>query len=360
MFSKLLVIGCIAAVNGQYKVSTNAEAEMWSFTGEATVSAASIDTLAYRVAAIENTQNILTSGVQLSQTSMGRVDGIVGVIGELRKDLSEAVSQLETMQKSSISTDTLTDTWNAVQRKLDRAVLKDKRAAETFTPGLRVAVANLESQYGNLRKAVFGQLDTISDFVDDALDEVASKMVTYGTDSHIKQVCGYESHEISKYWDEKKYVSTANNGRVKGRIFYRIKFNIANQGYFTSGMDELLLGCMALSKYLRSQDGLERDLRPACNHYGHHNIGGMGQCIFIWENYFSHCGGGGYWEQNRACGGVPEPALRMGVYWETAYHNNDRLMRHNNAANSHSWQDPYRNSDYQYTMCTGGNMNFRE
>ena len=121
MFSKLLVIGCIAAVQGQkasqnvdYKVSTNAEAEMWSFTGEATVSAASIDTLAYRVAAIENTQTILTSGVQLSQTSMGRVDGIVGVIGELRKDLSEAVSQLETMQKSSISTDTLTDTWNAV------------------------------------------------------------------------------------------------------------------------------------------------------------------------------------------------------------------------------------------------------
>jgi hypothetical protein len=292
---------------------------------------------------------------------MGRVDGIVAEIGNLRRDLSAGVSELNSAQEASISTDILTDATNEIQRKLDRAVLADKRAGIDATPGILMAANNLQAVQDNLKASVYGKMDALGDFIDSAVDEVASKAVTYGTDGHIKQVCGFTPDEHEKYWDGKIHTSTANEGKVKGRRFYKVQFNIKQNGYFTSGGDELMLACMALSKHLRMKDGIERDLRPVCNHYGHNNVGGLGQCIFIYRSYFSHCGGGGYWEQNRACGGVKEAELRMSIFWENNQHNHDRQFSHNNGANSHSWQNPYQqNNNYKHTFCSGGNMNFRK
>jgi len=367
MFSKLL---CAAALVGiataqgsgrNYKVQSNDESEMWGFNSDAQDSAQKVADLAFRVSAIEDTQSIVTSGVNLAQTSMGRVDGIVEVIGELRRDLSEGVSNLETAQKSAISQDVLTDATNEINRKLDRAVLADYRAGVDASAGITEAAGNLQKVHDVLKGSVYGKMDKLADFIDEAVEEVYQKAVTYGTDGHIKQVCGFTPDEVDKYWDGKTHTSTANNGRVKGRKYYKIQFNIKQVGYWTSGGDELMLGCMALSKHLRMQDGLERDLRPICNHYGHGNIGGLGQCIFIWESYFSHCGGGGYWEVNRACGGIKESELRMSVFWENNQHNHDRYLSHNNGANSHSWQNPYTaGSQYKFTFCSGANMNFRK
>lgn len=292
---------------------------------------------------------------------MARVDGIVAVIGDLRRDLSAGVSNLETSQKQAISIDDLTDSTNEINRKLDRAILADKRAGMAAAPGIVEATGNLQKAHDILKSSVYGKMDALSDFIDEAVEEVYSSAVTYGTDGHIKQVCGFTPDEVDKYWDGKTHVSTANNGRVKGRKYYRIQFNIKQEGYFTSGGDELMLGCMALSKHLRLKDGVERDLRPICNHYGHGNIGGLGQCIFIWESYFSHCGGGGYWEVNRACGGIKEPELRMSIFWENNQHNHDRMFAHDNRANAHSWQNPYTtNKAYKFTFCSGANMNFRK
>lgn len=344
-----------------YTVKSNEESEMWGFNADAKDSSQKVADLAFRVAAIEDTQSIVTSGVNLAQTSMGRVDGIVAEIGNLRRDLSAGVSSLETAQKASISADVLVDSTNEIHRKLDRAVLADKRAGEAAAPGILEAQENLQLVHGALKDSVFGKIDALKEFIDDAVDEVYQKAVTYGTDGHIKQVCGFSPEETDKYWDGKTHVSTANNGRVKGRKYYRVQFNVKQNGYFTSGADELMLACMALSKHLRMQDGIERDLRPVCNHYGHRNLGGLGQCIFIWESYFSHCGGGGYWEVNRACGGIKESELRMSLFWENNEHNHDRLFAHNNGANSHSWQNPYTtNNNYKYTFCSGANMNFRK
>jgi len=363
MFSKLITLAGLVglAAARDYTVKTNEESEMWGFSSDAANSASAVEDLAYRVAAIEDTQEIVTSGVNLAQTSMGRVDGIVAEIGNLRRDLSAGVSALESAQKSTISMDTLTDATNEIQRKLDQAVLTDKRAGVDAIPGIKVAADNVQAIHDGLKASVYGKMDALGDFIDQAVEEVYQKAVTYGTDGHIKQVCGFTPDEVDKYWDGKIHVSTANNGRVKGRRYYKVQFNIVQNGYFTSSSDELMLACMALSKHLRMKDGIERDLRPICNHYGHRNIGGLGQCIFIWESYFSHCGGGGYWEQNRACGGIKESELRMTLFWENNQHNHDRQFSHNNRENSHSWQNPYQENDqYKHTFCSGGNMNFRK
>merc|ERR1719345_219766 len=193
MFSKLL---CAAALVGiataqgsgrNYKVQSNDESEMWGFNSDAQDSAQKVADLAFRVSAIEDTQSIVTSGVNLAQTSMGRVDGIVEVIGELRRDLSEGVSNLETAQKSAISQDVLTDATNEINRKLDRAVL----------------AGYLQKVHDVLKGSVYGKMDKLADFIDEAVEEVYQKAVTYGTDGHIKQVCGFTPDEVDKYWDGK-------------------------------------------------------------------------------------------------------------------------------------------------------------
>jgi hypothetical protein len=100
-------------------------------------------------------------------------------------------------------------------------------------------------------------------------------------------------------------------------------------------------------------------LRPPCNHWGHWKNGGLGQCVPIEQSYFSHCGGGGYWEQNRACGGVPESYLRYTIGYEENRENYDRHLCHNDGSNWHDWKESQVNSNWQYAMCTGGNQNFR-
>jgi hypothetical protein len=180
-----------------------------------------------------------------------------------------------------------------------------------------------------------------------------------GTDEHIKQVTGFSPDEVDKYWDGKVLTSVADASEVKGRKFYKVKFNTKQPGYFTSGADELFMACRALSVHMQRTDGIERDLRPACNHFGHDRSGGLGQCIWIYNSYFSHCGGSGFWQQNVACGGIEEPELRMTVMYETNQHNWDRQFVHYDRANGHGWVDPYKESAFQSVLCTGGNQNYK-
>lgn len=85
-----------------------------------------------------------------------------------------------------------------------------------------------------------------------------------------------------------------------------------------------------------------------------HRIEDRGQCVPIEQSYFSHCGGGGYWEQNRACGGVPESYLRYTIGYEENRENYDRHLCHNDGSNWHDWRESQVNSNWQYAMCTGG------
>merc|ERR1712146_123612 len=43
---------------------------------------------------------------------------------------------------------------------------------------------------------------------------------------------------------------------VKGRVFYKVKFNVRTPGWWSVNSDELFAACSALSTYLRRQDGM--------------------------------------------------------------------------------------------------------
>jgi hypothetical protein len=230
---------------------------------------------------------------------------------------------------------------------------------EALEEELLAPVAVIEDELANFESMVDDAMDELSAKVEKAKSDAEGSSTYTGSDAHIKQVTGFAPDEINKYWDGKVTTSTSQHGYVRGRKFYKVKFNIMTPGYWSSNSDEIFYACQALSIHLRRKDGIERDLRPPCNHWGHWKAGGLGQCVPIERSYFSHCGGGGYWEQNRACGGVPENYLRYTIGYEENRHNYDRHLVHNDGSNWHDWRDSMSNSNWQSTMCTGGNQNFR-
>jgi hypothetical protein len=258
-------------------------------------------------------------------------------------------------------TDGVEDIKYMIEKELSEAVAIDKKAAAAAKKGIIVAVDALHDQAVALDNAVSGRIQAMLDQIDETVTEVKEKGSFYGSTDHIKQVTGFHPiDDIEKYWDGKVVTSAADHEKVKGRKFYRVKFNNEQPGFFTTGADELFFICKGLDKYLRSLDGISRDLRPPCNHYNHARVGGLGQCIFIWNSYFSYCGQStGYYHQNVACGGIPEEYLRMSVQYETTSHNWDRHLVHGNGAMQQQWQGPYNKSPYIYSFCTSGNMNYR-
>jgi hypothetical protein len=362
MFSKLIIVALVGVTHAQnYAYEKADESEVWTFTTDAKVSAANLDLLEARVAAIEDNQGMVVSGVKLAQSSMERVDGIVSEVSVIRQELSNSISLLETKHRVLVDTEGVADMEYQINKELGDAVNADKRAGDAAKAGIVSSVNNLKAKATALNDAVQGRIDTMQAKIDDAVQTVKEKGAFYGSAEHIKQVCGFHPlDEVEKYWDGKVITSASDHGNVRGRKFYRVKFNLVRKGFFTSGSDELFLACKGLDMYLRSVDGIGRDLRPPCNHYGHMRVGGLGQCIFIWDSYFSHCGGGGYWRQNQACGGIPEEYLRMSVQYETTWHNWDRHYAHFNGVNNHGWVNPYQESPYEYSFCTSGNMNYNK
>lgn len=317
--------------------------------------------LVARVAAIESAMTPVRSSVSLAQSSMDRLDAIVDEVASLKRTLVIDVGAIERRLAESAAVAALNDHKDQAIKNA-WAILAAGRAARTAMVD-RISKSKEMAVKTQVRanKNIANKIAAMEKDVKAQMAEVLDNMPYAKSDEHIMQVVGFKPAETEKYWDGKVYKSKSSTGEVNGRLFYSVKFNVVRPGYWTSGSDELFMACHALSVHLYRQDGIERDLRPPCNHYNHHTWGGVGNCIFIMQSYFSHCGGSssGYWRMEEACGGVPEQGLRNSVNFEDARHNNDRHYVHR-GPNSHEWRDPYQTSEYTHTLCTGGNQNYKK
>jgi len=363
MFSKLVAIAtlAVAARAMEYTAEVDDDADVWGLGAENSDGVIVTANLNARVAAIETALTPIRSSVALAQSSMARLDAIVAEVASLKRTLVVDVGALDKKLAESAEInalnyhkdETIKNAW-AIQSagRVARAAMI-ARISKTKASAIKTQV--------RVNKNVVGKIAKMQKDVEEQMEAVLENMPFQRSDEHIFQVTGFRPDEIEKYWDGKVYKSKANNNEVAGRLFYRIQYNAVKPGYWTSNSDEMIMGCHALSVHLYRQDGVERDLRPPCNHYGHHTWGGLGNCIFIMRSYFSHCGGssGGYWSMQESCAGVPEPVLRNMPCFEDCQHNNDRHLSHN-APNWHDWRDPYRQDGWTHTLCTGGNQNFKK
>jgi len=312
-----------------------------------------------RVSVLEETQKYTATGVQLSAATIKRLDGVIQKVANVKSEIDKNMIALGKTVDSTVSY----SDWieydmafrAAAKAATEQSVQNNIELGEREMTNAR----KINDELAGFEAAVDDAMSDLKSDVDAAVEKAKSSGTFLRSDEHIEQVCGFKPDETNKYWDGKVITSTADHGYVRGRKFYKVMFNAITPGYWSANSDEIHMACAALSIHLRREDGIERDLRPACNHYGHWKSGGLGQCVMVERSYFSHCGGGGYWEQNRACGGVPEVYLRYTIGYEENRHNRDRHLTHNDGSNWHSWRESQVSSAWKYAMCTGGNQNFK-
>jgi hypothetical protein len=355
------ILGLALGQGVEYRNEVDDSADIWAvgYMNDDNVKISA--SLIARVAAIESGAVPFQASVDLASSSMARLDAVVAEVAALKTAMVVDVTALKNRLSVAANQADLSHHQDvAVERQT--AILQAGRAArQAMIDELETSKAKVKVLATRVSAKIAKSLPALKKSITDNMEEVLASLPYHYSDDHIEQVVGFRPEEIEKYWDGKVIISKADNGEVKSRRFYKVLFNARKPGYWTSGSDEMFMSCMALSVHLYRQDGIERDLRPACNHEGHWDIGGMGQCVSIRSSYLSHCGGSssGYWSVNRACAGIPEQTLRNTIGYEDASHNHDRHLIHN-GPNNHWWEDPYNTKQFQYVMCTGGNQNFKK
>lgn len=361
MFSKFVALAATVAVAAAtFDGDVREEQEFWSQGDLHQASHAKLGSLNQRTQGLSDGVPSIVAGVKLVQSNIGRINGMVKSLSDLRGDTVAAQQATEYNMHGALSTAEWKD--GAAEATATAAAAVQRAQAlikiDGISGALKAATSLAAMTQNKLDKEMKAKASEITKAINAKLTAV--KPANYFSENHIKQVTGYASSEASKYWDGKTYTSTADEGEVKGRKFYKVKYNIKSRGYWTSNSNELFMACRALSNHLRSKDGKERDLRPPCNHYNHRRTGGLGQCVWIRRSYFSHShNGGGYWGFNQAGGGIREEVLRNTAGYEQNNHNNDHHLVHR-GPNSHTWVKAYRSHAYEYTMCTSGNRFYKE
>lgn len=350
---------CIAALATSAYAAGRDTASIWGISEDQDAMVNSAASVSATLDQMESFAARVGPAAKIALTSVERIDNAFDKVGDAKAEIVAGIAQMKAAMQD-------TKSFADAKKGLDKATADIKEQRDAGVAALhdyrKAVAANFEKANANAKKIsteTTKLIATMQASVKKAVDDVKKNGVFQFTDEHIHQITGFYPDEVSKYWDGDAIVSASQYGQVKGRLFYKVKFNIRTPGWWSSNSDELFAACAALSTYLRRQDGVERDLRPPCNHYNHNRVGGMGQCIQIERSYFSHCGGGGYWQDNIACGGIPEAKLRNTVGYETLEHNYDRHLCHRTSANNHGWYDSYRSSSYEYTMCTGGNSAYK-
>jgi hypothetical protein len=355
-----IVAATIAVAAATFDGEVRETKDFWAEGDAHQASQAKLAGLTARANGVAGAMNSVTAGIKLVQSNIERLDKVVERLAELKGDVVTAKANGENAIASAASSaDFQIYTEGAVGTATAGVQeAKDLIAIDGISGALGMS-KNLAARTQNKLDKEFKELsESLTKDINNKLKAV--KGSNYFTANHIKQVTGIDVADHSKYWDGKTYTSESNNGEVRGRKFYKVKFNLKSKGYRTSGDSEIFLACRALSNYLRSKDGKERDLRPPCNHYNHRRTGGLGQCVFIRQSYFSHShNGGGYWGWKEAGGGIKEEVLRMTSGYEQNNHNNDHHLVHR-GPNSHTWWKAYRSGSYEYTMCTSGNRFYKE
>jgi hypothetical protein len=311
-----------------------------------------------RVTALEDTTEMAAVGVKLATSTMSRIDKVMEKIRQAKSEVVSAVASMTEEQASILNYSSWVETHEQLLAMEDWYVNAAEANNKKLSDELLTEVDSADDLVSAIESTVDQALMQLEEAVATGIAEANAVSGYTDSDEWVFQNTGFYPDEIEKYWDGKIVTSASEVSEVSGRKFYKVKFNIREKGYWSPNSDEMFAACRGLSNYLRKQDGIERDLRPPCNHYGHWRRGGLGQCIFIFRSYFSHCGGGGYWRETWTCAGTPEAWLTNIVGYEDLQDNYDNHYVHV-AENRHNWQGSQTSSSFEYTLCTGGNQNYR-
>jgi len=143
-------------------------------------------------------------------------------------------------------------------------------------------------------------------------------------------------------------------GRGAGRVFYKTNYNPGAPGFFNCDRRELRTACSDLSAYLKSRDGVDRALKPACNHPSY--CGSQG--VQLPSSYLSH-----YSNVNNEGYGLPFTFV-SGVMMYNREHtwHGCHMLVNRGTRHDHTWTNSHDHSTNKgrSTLCTSSNSNYKK
>jgi hypothetical protein len=259
----------------------------------------------------------------------------------------------------------------ATQAKtLKTLILEDVNTIETDAGATKI---ELNKQLNDLKEDVGDALDAMEDKLTTTTEELESAVdaqIAALTETALEKLAKYKKQQTwpnvtgdPKWYKEYELIQVARapkdteNGHA-GRMMYKVNFNPNNPGFWYPHRDEFYRACTRLSDDLKSVDGVDRGLKPACDQ----DWACDGNSVQLRGSYLSHCGCGSYPRQ-RQCVGMTTNFLR-GAAMYNRYHSwrGCWMLRHDGRDCHHHWSDCYQRQGVRsdFTICTSSNANFKK
>merc|ERR1719230_710324 len=216
-----------------------------------------------------------------------------------------------------------------------------------FTAEAAVQSRAQQTQFESLKNDINAQMAGFGKQVDAKISAQAAK------DAAARKAIVDNLGKLMYQGDIDKYLVTTwqSSSYHNNRKYFKIKFNPNRPGYFSCGAAEFRTACTALNTALRGSDGVDRALKPVCNHASFTD----GNCVRLSSSYLSHCGCGGSYRRWPHCAGMPESFLVKTILYNRHGWHGWHHLSHNGVC-SHSWRSCNgQHSSYPYTICTSSN-----
>jgi len=252
------------------------------------------------------------------------------------KDIKAVIDDLAKIQKTV--TTTVTDLKAAVAKSV-----KDSEA--DVEAANKKAAADAKTAGAALTKAV-----------EEALKPVKAISTTVAALEKAAKRSGgiYEKYPTFQLMEWQK----TKNQRQDGRVFYKVDYNPSSMGWFREDRRELFQACTDLSALLKSRDGKDRALKPACNHP---SFCRNGKGVKLPGAYLSNMG-----ECSRARAregyGLSERMVTGTMMYNSQHHWSGSGMKVNygrSCADDWARQDHGSTRKGQCTLCTGSNAEYK-
>ena len=277
-----------------------------------------------------------------------------GFMTDLAKDTIKTTTAVQVEQANQAKDlKKVLDDLAGIERKIDGTVNDLKKdVAKSLQEGdakIAASVRKSEAAQAQSKKDATAASDksaaALKKQVDDATKPLKALAENYAKDSlyfmkDTFQLLGYK----------------VGQGRGAGRVFYKVNYNPGSPGFFQceGNHRELQTACRDLSTMLKARDGVDRALKPACDHPSHCR----GSGVSLPGSYLSH-----YSNVNNEGYGMPQ-AWMSGVMMYNHPHSwhGCHMLVNRGRNNDHYWthHHDHTTAKGRSTLCTGSNSNYKK
>jgi len=252
------------------------------------------------------------------------------------KDIKAVIDDLAKIQKTV--TTTVTDLKAAVAKSVKDSEADVEAANKKAAADAKTAGAALTKAVEDALKPVKALGDTVA-----ALEKTAKRSGGI-----------YEKFNTFHLMEWQ----TTKNERQTGRVFYKVDYNPSALGWYQSDRRELITACKDLSALLKSRDGKDRALKPACDHP---SFCRLGKGVKLAGSYLSNMGDCGR-KRSREGYGLSERMVTGTLMYnsQNSWSGSGMLVNYGRSC-AHTWARQEHGSERkgQSTLCTSSNGEYK-